>query len=196
MRRLICFFNIWLRTLLLLSYIELTIVQARRHRGVFQGGVPPNYCLCPPKREVCSQARIVPQKKVTGPVSLECISGLCSPPKKYCSCPPNVSKNTFQDKTHQRTPRLNLRFRAKDLFLVFTLQNLWARSEIRNIRFRCALPGNERAPRARLVPRKKINGQDEDLFLVFTPEFVGKIYLCSPPPPQLRCSGAGLAIAS
>ena len=48
-------------------------------------------------------------------------------------------------------------------------------------------------PQARLVPRKKVNGQDEDLFLggVFTLEDDDKIHLCPPPPPQSRYSGAG-----
>ena len=51
-------------------------------------------------------------------------------------------------------------------------------------------------PRARLVPRNKENGQNEDpLFLVFSPKDEQKIYLCPPifflpPPPQSRNSGA------
>ena len=40
-------------------------------RGAFRGRAPPNHCLSP-------QARIVPQKKVTGQVPRECISGLVS----------------------------------------------------------------------------------------------------------------------
>ena len=76
---------------------------------------------------------------------------------------------------------------------------LWARSEIRTIRFRRAPPGSKCAlpPPARLVARKKANGQDEDLFIVFSFEDEGKIYLCAskyfsaPPPPKSRYSGAG-----
>ena len=51
----------------------------------------------------------------------------------------------FHDEKHERTPRLSLRFRDQDFFWSSPL-NLWARGEIRTIRFRRAPPGNERAP--------------------------------------------------
>ena len=62
--------------------------------------------------------------------------------------------------------------------------NLWAKSDIRTIRFRRASPGNKYAPspgpRARLVPQKKVNGQDENFFLGLLTEDEGKISLCPP----------------
>ena len=55
-------------------------------RGGISGPCPPKSLLVLLKREVCPQARVVPRKKVTGPVSLECISGPVHP-QKYCLCP-------------------------------------------------------------------------------------------------------------
>ena len=43
-------------------------------------------------------------------------------------------------------PKMLLRFRAEDLFFYSSFLNLWARTEIRTISFRHALPGNECAP--------------------------------------------------
>ena len=107
---------------------------------------------------------------------------------------------------------MNGQTKPKIAFFWSSPMNLLARIEIRITRFRHAPPGYKRAPRARIVRRKEANGLyprgviwDEDLFLVFTPEFEEKIYMCPPeyfvclpnifsaPPSQSRYSGAGLA---
>ena len=93
--------------------------------GPFRGGAtqitacaPPARNV-PPKQEMCPQARIVPQTKVTGPVPLECISGLV-PPQNTARAPPSVSKVSFQDEKYEWRPRRSLRFNAEDPFFVFT----------------------------------------------------------------------------
>ena len=82
---------------------------------------------------------------------------------------------------------MNGQTKPKIAFFWSSPMNLLARIEIRTTRFRHAPPGYKRAPRARIVRRKEANGLyprgviwDEDLFLVFTPEFEEKIYMCPP----------------
>ena len=79
----------------------------------------------------------------------------CAPQNTACA-PEIVSVISFQEEKHEWKRRLSLRFRAKDLFLVFTPEFV-NKSEIRTIWFR-------RTPQARLVPRKKVNGQVKDLY--------------------------------
>ena len=77
----------------------------------------PNHCLCTFKREVCPKARIVPQKNVTGPVPLQCISDPV-PPHNSASAP-SVSKNTLKDEKHEETPKPKILRQRPFFFLVF-----------------------------------------------------------------------------
>ena len=77
--------------------------QAQRHRGHFEA-VPPKSLLVPPKREMCPpsekcapQARIDSQKKVTGPITLECISGPV-PPQNTAGAPPKREKSLVSER--------------------------------------------------------------------------------------------------
>ena len=74
-------------------------------------------------RIVTPQARVVPKKKVAGPVPRAGISRLCPPPN-HCLSPPKVSKVTFGEKKLgqvESTPCSRLRFCDDDLFFVFDL---------------------------------------------------------------------------
>ena len=71
-------------------------------RGAFWGRAPQITACAFQARNLPTQARIVPQKKVTGPVPLVYIWGPV-PPKTQLAPPPpqSVSKVTFHDKTHE-----------------------------------------------------------------------------------------------
>ena len=85
-------------------------------------GPCPQITACATPSEKCAlQARIMPRNKVTGLVPLARILGTVPPPK-YCLCPPSMSKVSFQDKKLECTPRVSIRFCAKDLFLVSTIE--------------------------------------------------------------------------
>ena len=79
---------------------ELWLNQARRHGGGHFGSVPTQITSCDPQaRSVPSQARVVPRKKVTGPVPLEGISGPVSLQNIACA-PESVGKISFQEEKH------------------------------------------------------------------------------------------------
>ena len=59
--------------------------QARRHVGAFRA-VSPQITACAFPSEKCAfRARIVPRKKVAGPVPLECILGPVPPKNTACA---------------------------------------------------------------------------------------------------------------
>ena len=53
-------------------------MQARRHGGAFR-------CRAPQSEKCAPQARVVPQKKVIGPVPLECTLGPGLPQNTACA---------------------------------------------------------------------------------------------------------------
>ena len=128
-------------------------------KGVISGPCSPKITVCVPPSENCAFPKrgLCPEKKVTGPVLLEWISGQCPP--KNCLCPPSGSEISFQNEKHVWTPKLSLRFCTADLFFwVFTLEYAWARSAPLD----SAAPRQAIyvLPRVRLVPRKKVKCQD------------------------------------
>ena len=146
-------------TLIKLSTQKKFMMQSRPGAagGHFGGPTPPKITPCALPKSV-----LVPRKKVTGPVPLECILGPV-PPKAWV-------KFRSRKKKHAWTQRLSLRFRAEDLY--FGLHPWVSGQKARSAPLDSVVP-----LRARFVPRKKVNSQAEDLFLVFTPEDEGKIYL-------------------
>ena len=147
---------------------------------------PPNHCLCLLNKNCAPQTRIVPPKKVIGPVSLECNSRL-ETSKILVITPGFVSKNCFFANfaikifnfffgLHPEIREKSRIFCNKDLFLFFILFYFGLRPWIR---------GSSRILR------------DKDLcFLVYTLEFDGKKFLCPPKnclrsSPQSRYYGAG-----
>ena len=88
-------------------------------------------------RELC------PERKQQAWCHWSALQGLCCP--KILLVPPRVSKNTFQDEKHEWTPKRSLSFAPKTFFWSSPV-NLWARGQIRTIRFRRAPPDNKRAP--------------------------------------------------
>ena len=88
------------------------------------GAVSPQITPCAsPNKKSAPQAKFVPQKKVTCPVQLECISSTVPVQNTACA-PESVSKISFQEEKHVWTRTLSLRFRAEDIFvlLVFTTE--------------------------------------------------------------------------
>ena len=120
----------FLSWLLLNKILLLHSTQVRRHGGHF-GTVPPQIL------DYAPQERIVLQKKLTGPMPLECISGTVAPQNTACA-PSSVCKVSIQNKKHDVTQRRSLRFRAKYFCFWFSPLQFWARTEICTITFRCA----------------------------------------------------------
>ena len=98
-------------------FLTLPSTQARCLGRAFRGRAPQiTACALPSKKRApCAQ------KESNRPGATRVCFGACAPPK-YCLCPPSVSKVLFQDKKHECTPKLSLRFCAEDLFFVFTLE--------------------------------------------------------------------------
>ena len=152
--------------------------------GGISGPCLPNHCLCP-----TSEKRA--QKKVTGLVPLECISGPV-PPSQNTSCASQAwvkSRSRTKTLMNSKTkPKISCRRPFFSFFWSSPL-HLWARIEIRNIKFRLAPPGYEHAPlkSENCAPKggkrpvsTELNLEWRPIFLVFTHEFEGKIYLCPP----------------
>ena len=112
-------------------------------RGISGPCPPPNYCFCPPSEKCAPQARLVPRKKLTGPVPLEFILGPVSP--KLLFVPPKCKQNLFPGRKTQVNTKTKPKIPHRRPFFWSSPLNLGARTEICTIRFHRAPPGNERA---------------------------------------------------
>ena len=166
--------------------------------GAFQGRALEIIACVPQARNVLPQARIVPQKEVSGPVPRAGISRLCPPPN-HCLCPQKWVKFLFRTKNAGQiewTSFSSLRFLQRRHFFLFLfwsiIPNLRARTEFHTkgpFVPPCPPPGKRRTPpgencawneRNRLGVMWKGGGFAIKTFflsLVLNPDFEGKITL-------------------
>ena len=191
---------IWTSASWVTSFSLLGLIASRPGAtGSFQSRAPQITACATLPSEKCA-----PPKESNRPVPLVCILGPA--PLKNTACAPQAGvKSCSRTKKSANAGRRT--------FFWSSPLKLWARTEIRPIKFRRSPPGYEHDLRVRIVPPKKLNGpesqgviSDEDLFFFWSslPNLREK-FICAPPnifsappsppfpppPPESRYSGAG-----
>ena len=147
---------------------------------------------CLPWREMCPASEVCVPEESNRPGAAGVHFGTCCPPNFACASP-SVSKFSFQE------------FAPKTFFFRSSPLNLWARTEIRSMRFHRALPSYECASSIEICApkggkRPVSTGRNligmSTFFLYSRPNLRVKLSVLPllfflPPPPQLRYSGAG-----